>query len=940
MQSLLLEFNNFRCYETGTIEIKSGVTLIDGISGRGKSSVCNAIYYVLYGKLKKPYTYGKKKCSVKMTLADGVWFMRQSGPSKLQVGIDNDVYEDDVAQAVIANLYGKEQEFLATSYMRQDEKHILLTGTNEEKMDLIRSISLTEDVKLIKTRLNDELKKVQDQVVKAKTELDKASSILTEFDNNNPILHNIIYNNSSNSSKATTATTITVNDIKSTSDEEQLKIHNDALAKLELIKPELHRILQLEANLKTLKSMNVEEVTADMVQKSQDVIISLEHEKNAISIKLNMHAEYKIKEAAIAAAKEQAERVRKEYEKAAAEKLARVEQEAKNRAAKLAEKQAARSNAIEKRRVEKREQAMAQYQKQVDAVKAQIEQSRLQKQQVENQRNQIKLIQEEKTTKLNELKRKCDELTKAYDIINLDNEIARLSKNKVHIDNIEGFLKQFTNQDGTVLTDINQLVKKIDELTREITEKNNLLTEVEISLVNKKSNEEQSRLLVCPKCSAGLRTEDHKLHLVRDNFKPEIKPIIIQDATDEMLDKIKAEVVRLNDLKERATIAQKQIGQEKLQMGRFVPADIEKLAKCKELQSLIQLRNAAQLELESYTASLIPSEQSSNQESNELDENELLKNFQMPAEPTLEEIMQEFPPLEDDDLTNQIDKISSTVLIENEGFTPPSQIDIVLPILPNESEAELKQRNAQIDIERRQQESIITKRQVFEKYQADLQKALEALGSKNSDGLKSEIVSLEQRAQKAKELADLVVKFHRRNELSKLVDNLKPEIEKLSNRAQGVSTLQQKAKQVESTVLYNTVVSLNLEMKRFLDVLFAEDQISVEFKTTKELKTQSKTQTKTSMVCSMNIFYKDNHLDDYKTLSGGEISRISLALMLALNSLKGSNIILLDESLSTINESLKMDVVDLLKTVVKDDKICALILHSSVQGVYDHVISL
>ena len=187
-------------------------------------------------------------------------------------------------------------------------------------------------------------------------------------------------------------------------------------------------------------------------------------------------------------------------------------------------------------------------------------------------------------------------------------------------------------------------------------------------------------------------------------------------------------------------------------------------------------------------------------------------------------------------------------------------------------------------------------------------------------------------------MIELAVRFIRRKELQHKVDVQKPELAKLSMRAQGITTLQQKAKQVRQiSVLHNTVVSLNLEMKRFLDVLFADDHISVEFKTVKDLKTKKGQQ---SMNCSMNIFYKDNQLDDYKVLSGGEISRLSLAMMLAMNSLKGSNLILLDESLSTLNDSLKINVVDLLKSVVQADKLCAVILHSTINGIFDNVINL
>lgn len=987
MSGIIIEMENFKCYDSRKFELNSGVTLITGGSGIGKSTFMEAIYYVLYNKTKKHIMFGKKSCWVKLTLTDGVWIKRHSGSHELQVGIDNDIYKDTVAQQVIENLYGKAHEFLATCYMRQDEKHPLLTGTNEEKMELIRSLSLTEDVTTVKTRLADELKKIQDSVTLTINECDKAVSVLTEFDNNNNELIKFM-------------TEPNAEDLAKIDIEQQKQIHVDALARLELIKPELLRIQQLEANLKALRQMNIEEITEEMVKKSNDTLFALENEKLSIKTKLNMYAEFKIKEAAIKAAKEQAERVRKEFEekvkqrellqaKLAAEKLAQAEQRAKKlateRAAKIAEREAARNAAIEKKANERR-QVLEEQVRQANlkaqesnakiqaanakaiAAKAEMEQAKVR---IEHQRMQMQNMKNEKIAEVTNLQAQCDALIKDIAVIGvntnseksdaLENEINRISKNKTHLDNIENNLKQFA-VNGNVMKDVSELIKRIEEVTKEISETNSLITELEVSLLNIKTNEENSRLLVCPKCSAGLRTEDHKLHLVKDNFKAELRPVTIPDATESRLNEVRGNVIKLNDLKERMLASQKTIGQEKLMMGRFVPSDIDKLAKAKQLQTLLQNHINAKKEVEKFGTNDISdtnttndtSDNTTNTTTNNQDVTESTESLEIVEIASVEEIkmpefsmedikaelLKEFPPLEDDNLTQDVTVeelvVPEPILVELIPEPQIEEINIELPILPNESENELNARTIDIEKEKKQHETIITKRGIYQKYQVDLNNATNALDDKSSEKIQEDINTCEKISRKALKLADLTVRYLRRHDLQKIVDNLKPEISRLTKRAETISKLKEKAKQVENTVLYNTVVSLNLEMKRFLDVLFADDQISVEFKTTKQLKTKNTT----SMTCSMNIFYKNNQLDDYKTLSGGEVSRISLALMLAMNSLRGSNLILLDESLSTINESLKMNVIDLLKTVVKDDKICALILHSSVQGVYDHVISL
>lgn len=57
---LILE--NFRCHGKLSVEFPdSGLVLISGDSGAGKSTILNAIQFALYGSVKKPYPLNGKK---------------------------------------------------------------------------------------------------------------------------------------------------------------------------------------------------------------------------------------------------------------------------------------------------------------------------------------------------------------------------------------------------------------------------------------------------------------------------------------------------------------------------------------------------------------------------------------------------------------------------------------------------------------------------------------------------------------------------------------------------------------------------------------------------------------------------------------------------------------------------------------------------------------
>jgi len=67
-----LHLKNFRIYEDRTFDLgSSGITLIAGKSGQGKSTILLAITFALYGTGTKLQTNGKKSCSVLLEM-DGI----------------------------------------------------------------------------------------------------------------------------------------------------------------------------------------------------------------------------------------------------------------------------------------------------------------------------------------------------------------------------------------------------------------------------------------------------------------------------------------------------------------------------------------------------------------------------------------------------------------------------------------------------------------------------------------------------------------------------------------------------------------------------------------------------------------------------------------------------------------------------------------------------
>lgn len=195
--------SNFRSHQDVEVIIPNrGATLLSGPSGSGKSTILNAIEFVLYGKLQRCFTFGTRKCSVTLEY-DGycvnrypgkskspitqITIYRQKGPELLRVTCNEFIHEDADAQAVIDSIFGPEELFGVTSYLRQGQRCQLLRGTNAEKMHQIEQLTFRDhNIASIKKALSDRAKLVTEDFKRQETLLSAATDELSRFDKRHP----------------------------------------------------------------------------------------------------------------------------------------------------------------------------------------------------------------------------------------------------------------------------------------------------------------------------------------------------------------------------------------------------------------------------------------------------------------------------------------------------------------------------------------------------------------------------------------------------------------------------------------------------------------------------------------------------------------------------------------------------------------------------------
>ena len=165
-----LHLTNFRCYADRTFHFPLGVILIDGPSGKGKSTILQAIKYALFGSVKNVSQYGTKKTSVRLSALD-LDIVRTNIPSRLVVHYQSKMVEDLEAQEMIYKRFGR--QFDITSYMVQKGTSQFFTLTGAEKLSLLEELSLTgnENIPEMKASIQSEVKELRNKFMEEQAQI-------------------------------------------------------------------------------------------------------------------------------------------------------------------------------------------------------------------------------------------------------------------------------------------------------------------------------------------------------------------------------------------------------------------------------------------------------------------------------------------------------------------------------------------------------------------------------------------------------------------------------------------------------------------------------------------------------------------------------------------------------------------------------------------------
>lgn len=137
---------------------------------------------------------------------------------------------------------------------------------------------------------------------------------------------------------------------------------------------------------------------------------------------------------------------------------------------------------------------------------------------------------------------------------------------------------------------------------------------------------------------------------------------------------------------------------------------------------------------------------------------------------------------------------------------------------------------------------------------------------------------------------------------------------------------------VANSSIENVISSINNELEIICERLFTVP-INILITTTKQLKNG-----KQKDIANLEISLNGNVYDKPSELSGGETSRVSLALLIAFCSINQSPIFIMDEVLSSIPTELKIIALELIKERANKPFIIH-ICHEAIEGFHDNIIN-
>ena len=893
----------FKCHLNLDLIFNDGqMTLVKGPSGVGKSSIIQAILWCLYGNMRNIYNNTKvtKDLSVTLEMA-GMVIFRKKNPELLTVsyssssiydgssasindgssasindGSSASIYEDSVAQGIIDNLWGTREVWKACSYIEQQSRCSLLSGSAAERLDMLNSLSFTGD------HPQSYLKAISEQLKLTTQEFtQRQASLNTEIE---------LYSQQ-----------LSQRPVQLASQQYSLHILEKEVEDLEKQRNELYQ--------KVLDA-----------QKQQGKLDYLIREINKTSLELERVEGQKFHPPSPLKLCE--EDVKIPDHLYVAEKKPTTEKFDYSKYAKQKEECLSK--------IQQAERDKGSFENRLSILRPQLE---AQQEIIVSIPNAQELVNDTVTDEQIWTIQKCERDRQRYETACQKLEISYSEEALAqYIKELNHQIDHMTALKGQVDTyqKLVKIQKEIEKFKNDKSESNDNKDEVEELI--KQQEEAVAELkrglevLSCPECQAPLRYQNNNLE------KADIKPVTngqVREAQTQLSQsqKIYQDLVQLEKLQNNAELLEQNLTHTKEEIESYLednnlPELQKRLSEAKKIAFLAPVETSSEdliniqkfqkwyyevLELEDKLEN-IPDVTGDKELLTKLDsdfqkaeaDRKLLENYQGREQKRMGELKR----LEDKKRYLEKKNEEARKKFQRAEHLYHQQI--------TEQSHAVERLESQLEEMQHQQSELIVDTGADGEYQKVTQEL---------EGVKKKIQEVQYGDQMVSKEAELEEK---RESLLGVYNDLET-----------LTRLKQKAVQTECQQLEDTAANINTVLEQTLPVFFT-DPIELRFSLYKKLKSK-KDQIKPGL--NLEIHYKGCTYDDVKQLSGGEGDRVSLAVMLALNSVSNSPLLLLDECVASLDSELKESCIAAIKAIPNKTVIC--VDHDdTLEGFYESVVSL
>lgn len=881
--SIKIILENINCHSTAEFVInKFQTSLLKGASGIGKSSIFQAFTWCLYGKLRGVCTFGETKYSVTL-IFDEFTIYRRGKPRLLQISITGNptIYEDEVAEKMIDQYFGTEDIWYASCYIEQDTRSPLLSGTNSQRMDLLNKLSFWSDnPDYYLDKIDEEIKIQQSKLMETQTRYRLECDLFTQQLNKRPIDMSIV--SMGLDASHLEALKGKIKDIEGQLTTLNLDLHNQQkiIGSLDTLKLSLSRHRGTIATYKSITDYdNSIEGCRDRLQAENLSLEKIKESRNIDDTSMINQLQSKLKEL---------------------ESLLNQRQ-------------------LCERTILIYSDYISKYNDEYNKLRYVIDEK---EKHIPPDLGDIKYNRNNLSSVINQEQQRLEGVNVCLGL-NIEYDVNVI---KATIDNLSTQIKniQLYKMDLDVIKNIEILKNKLNI---------GMVTEPSLEIIKQLELKYNDMLLSkgvlqCPHCKGALRYTNYTL-------KPE--STIIYSTEEINATKLQLDTMKKDLEKYKLMCSYQAQIDELVKLLKFIKINDNKVLYDPQLHDFIH-------QIDNYNKVLYALQKIKYVEPVVMSSNILLKIIEY-QEAT--ENYQKFIKSQDiiqyrqilDDAKNNITRLPVNLEqdiintkkelndIYNNSKSKNSEIDHMI----NKIQINISNINNEINIyinKRSELGYLLNQINENQNQIRDLETKVDLSLVTKIDTLKQKIIQDRLLIDNASYYLDMMFK---QQDLTKKANDINIS----ANSMADLYGLRQTTFDLECNHLQTTVDSINESMNSVLEDIFDKP-----IKVILQLYKKNKTNEKIKASVNLNIQYDGNEYDSINKLSGGEKDRVSFALTLALSRINGCPLLFLDETMTSLNDTLRTACVDGIKKFLGTSKTVVCINHEDVEGNYDSVIEL